>query len=229
MLFGGFEKFTLIDYPGKTACMVYTMGCPFRCPYCHNPELVNQVCETKIDEEKVIDFLKSRVGLLDGVVITGGEPSMHGDNLINFMRRVKLLNFSIKLDSNGVDPSFLQKVIQENLVDYIAMDIKSPMVKYMQTVNRSVDVEAIRKSIELIKSSGKDYEFRTTVLDSLLSFDDIDKIGTEISGAKRYFLQKFVSTKTLNPKFAKKSTYKDEDFIKMKTLMEKYVDFCGIR
>lgn len=229
MLFGGFEKFTLIDYPGKTACMVYTIGCPFRCPYCHNPELVSQVCETKIDEEKVIDFLRSRVGLLDGVVITGGEPSMHGDNLINFMRRVKLLNFSIKLDSNGVDPSFLQKVIQENLVDYIAMDIKSPMVKYMQTVNRSVDVEAIRKSIELIKSSGKDYEFRTTVLDSLLSFDDIDKIGTEISGAKRYFLQKFVSTKTLNPKFAKKSTYKDEDFIKMKTLMERYVDFCGIR
>lgn len=229
MLFGGFEKFTLIDYPGKTACMVYTIGCPFRCPYCHNPELVSQVCETKIDEEKVIDFLRSRVGLLDGVVITGGEPSMHGDNLINFMRRVKLLNFSIKLDSNGVDPSFLQKVIQENLVDYIAMDIKSPMVKYMQTVNRSVDVESIRKSIEIIKSSGKDYEFRTTVLDSLLSFDDIDKIGTEIFGAKRYFLQKFVPTKTLNPKFAKKSTYKDEDFIKMKTLMEKYVDFCGIR
>ena len=229
MMFGGFTPFTLIDYPGKTAAMVYTIGCNFRCPYCHNPELVSQVCETKIDEEKVIDFLRSRVGLLDGVVITGGEPSMHGDNLINFMRRVKLLNFSIKLDSNGVDPSFLQKVIQENLVDYIAMDIKSPMVKYMQTVNRSVDVEAIRKSIELIKSSGKDYEFRTTVLDSLLSFDDIDKIGTEISGAKRYFLQKFVSTKTLNPKFAKKSTYKDEDFIKMKTLMERYVDFCGIR
>lgn len=229
MFFGGFEKFTSIDYPGKTACVVYTIGCPFRCPYCHNPELVNEICKIKVDEKEVLSFLSTRKNMLDGIVITGGEPSVHGELLIEFMKKVKDLGFLIKLDSNGVDPAFLQKVIKDKLVDYIAMDIKAPVIKYMQSVGRSVDIDAIRKSIEIIKNSELDYEFRTTVVRSMLSLKDFEQIGTEIVGAKKYFLQKFIPTKVLNPQFIKKSTYTDSEFLHIKNILEKYVGFCEIR
>lgn len=229
MQFGGFEKFTLIDYPGKVACMVYTMGCPFRCPYCHNPELVDETCTTTIDESDVLAFLDTRKGMLDGIVITGGEPSMHGEKLRSFMREVKKRKFLIKLDSNGVDPMFLKNVIDEKLVDYIAMDIKSPLAKYSQLVSRPVDVEAIKKSIEIIKDSGIEYEFRTTVVKSMLSFDDIEIIGKEIHGAKTYYLQKFIPSKILNPQFLRKATYSDDEFAVLKRTLENYVTFCGIR
>lgn len=229
MEFGGFEKFTLIDYPTKVAAMVYTIGCPFRCPYCHNPELVDETCTTKIDEKIILDFLEGRKGMLDGLVITGGEPTMHGEKLISFMREVKRRGFLVKLDSNGVNPEFLQKVIDEKLVDYIAMDIKSPLVKYTQTVARPVDILAIQKSIDIIKSAGIDYEFRTTIVKSMLSEEDIEQIGKEIKGATTYYLQKFIPTKILNPQFLKKVTYSNEEFAVLKTMMEQYVSFCGIR
>lgn len=229
MFFGGLEKFTLIDYPSKTACMVYTIGCPFRCPYCHNPELVNQICKTKISEDEVLRFLSSRGNMLDGVVITGGEPSMHGQKLVDFIKKVKKLGFLIKLDSNGVDPIFLQTLISEKLVDYIAMDIKSPMIKYMQSVGRSVDTDNIRKSIEIIKNSGVDYEFRTTIVKSMLSYDDFEQIGREIKGAKKYFLQKFIPSKVLSPNFSKQSTYSDSELKYLKLVMENYVESCEIR
>ena len=229
MEFGGFEKFTLIDYPTKVAAMVYTIGCPFRCPYCHNPELVDETCTTRIDEKAILDFLDGRKGMLDALVITGGEPTMHGEKLISFMREVKHRGFLVKLDSNGVDPDFLQKVLDEKLVDYIAMDIKSPLSKYSQTVTRPVDLEAIKKSIEIIKTSGIEYEFRTTIVKSMLSMEDIEQIGKEIQGAKAYYLQKFIPTKCVNPQFLKKVTYTDEEFASLTQKMEKYVSFCGIR
>ncbi len=229
MNFGGFEKFTLIDYPGKVACMVYTVGCPFRCPYCHNPELVDETVTTYIDDTSVLLFLDSRKGMLDGIVITGGEPTMHGDSLVTFMKEVKKRGFLVKLDSNGVDPSFLEKVITEKLVDFIAMDIKAPLVKYTETVGRPVNINAIKKSVKLIKESGIDYEFRTTIVKSMLSLDDLEQIGREIAGAKVYYLQKFIPSKILNPQFLKKVTYSDEEFVTLQKNMEKYVTFCGVR
>lgn len=229
MEFGGFEKFTLIDYPKRVACMVYTIGCPFRCPYCHNPELVDETCTTRIQESTVLEFLDTRKGMLDGIVITGGEPTMHSTKLLAFMKEVKSRGFLVKLDSNGVDPDFLQKVIDEKLVDFIAMDIKSPLVKYTQTVGRPVNLDAIRKSIEIIKNSGLEYEFRTTIVKSMLSVDDLEQIAKEIKGASTYYLQKFIPSKILNPQFLKKVTYSDEEFANIKTIMEKYVSFCGIR
>jgi pyruvate formate lyase activating enzyme len=162
-------------------------------------------------------------------VITGGEPTMHGENLISFMREVKKRGFLVKLDSNGVDPDFLKKVIDEKLVDYIAMDIKSPLAKYSQTVTRPVNIEAIKKSIEIIKTSGIDYEFRTTIVKSMLSIEDLEQIGREIKGATTYYLQKFVPSKILNPQFLKKVTYSDEEFASIQIMMEKYISFCGIR
>lgn len=229
MKFGGFEKFTLIDFPGKVACMVYTIGCPFRCPYCHNPELVDETGTTRIDENLILEFLDERKGMLDGVVITGGEPTMHGEKLISFMRQVKRRGFLIKLDSNGVDPEFLQDVLDEHLVDYIAMDIKSPLRKYSQTVARPVDTDAIKRSIAIILENTVPYEFRTTVVRSMLSVEDIEEIGKEISGATTYYLQKFVPTKILNHQFLRKVTYSNEEFVSIQTMMRQYVSFCGVR
>lgn len=229
MEFGGLEKCTLIDYPTKIASMVYTIGCHFRCPYCHNPELVDETCETRLTEKEILDFLDTRKGKIDGLVITGGEPSMHGEKLISFMKEVKLRGFLVKLDSNGVNPDFLQKVIDHHLVDYIAMDIKAPFLKYSQTVSRPVDLDAIKRSIELIKKAGIPYEFRTTIVKSMLSIEDLEQIGKEIDGAETYYLQKFIPSKILNPQFLKKVSYNDEEFITLQTMMHKYVRFCGVR
>ncbi len=228
MIFGGLEKFTLIDYPGKTACMVYTIGCNFRCPYCHNPELVDETIENKISEEEVLFFLKSRKNILEGLVITGGEPTMHRD-LPEFIQKVRQLGFMVKLDSNGTNPSMLKLLTEKNLVDYVAMDIKSPLSKYSQTASRPVDVKAIRKSIGILMSSAIDYEFRTTLVKILLSPEDIEEIGREIKGAKKYFFQKFIPTKILNPQFLKKTTYSDEELSDLQKKMNTYVQYCGIR
>ena len=229
MRFGGFEKFTLIDFPGKIAAMTYTVGCNFRCPYCHNPELVDETVDESIHTEKgILDFLATRKGMLDGLVITGGEPTMHED-LLQFIAKVKNLGFLVKLDSNGTNPKMLREAIKKKLVDYIAMDIKSPLAKYSKTIGRPVDTAAIRESIDLIMSSPVEYEFRTTVIKALTSPEDIEEIGREIRGAKKYFLQKFIPTKLLNPQFRKKATYSDEEFETFRKTMEKYVKICAIR
>lgn len=228
MIFGGFEKCTLVDYPGKVACMVYTIGCNFRCPYCHNPELVDETVEITYSEEKILDFLDTRRGLLDGVVITGGEPTMH-EELPEFMRCVKEKGFLVKLDTNGTNPKMLQQIIDEGLVGYIAMDMKSPLETYSQTVARPVDVEAIRESIRILLASSVEYEFRTTIVKSLLSQEDLKRIGESIRGAKRYYLQKFVPTKILNPQFRRKVSYADEEFEQFREMMHEYVDTCEIR
>lgn len=229
MEFGGLEKFTLIDYPGKVACMVYTIGCNFRCPYCHNPELVDETVENTMSEGYILYFLSQRIGILDGIVITGGEPTMHGQKLLDFILKVKNLGFKVKLDSNGTDPDFLARVIDNNLVDYIAMDIKSPLSKYSQTVARAVNINSIRKSIEILIESGIDYEFRTTVVKSLINIEDFEEIGKEIKGAKKYFLQKFIPTKILNPQFRKKVSFDDDEMREIQKKMSKYVETCSIR
>lgn len=228
MIFGGFEKCTLVDYPGKVTCMVYTIGCNFRCPYCHNPELVDETIETTYSEAVILDFLDTRKGLLDGVVITGGEPTMH-EELPAFARRVKEKGFLVKLDTNGTNPEMLGRAIDEGLVDYVAMDMKSPLETYSQTVARAVDVEAIRESISILLASSIEYEFRTTIVKSLLSCEDLKRIGEAIRGAKCYYLQKFVPTKILNPQFRRKVTYTDEELIEFQKIMHDYVETCGIR
>lgn len=227
-MFGGFQRSTLIDYPGKIAAMVYTIGCNFRCPYCHNPELVDETVEKTFSEQDILSFLEKRKNMLDGIVITGGEPTMHAD-LPGFMKKVKDLGFLVKLDSNGTHPDVLARAIEENLVDYIAMDIKSPLSKYSQTVARPVDVHAIRKSIDIIMSAPVEYEFRTTVIKALLSPADIIEIGQEVRGAQKFFLQKFVPTKLLNPQFRKKVSYTDDELKAFQATMNMYVKHCGIR
>lgn len=201
MRIGGLQKFSMIDYPGKLCAIVFTQGCNFRCPYCHNPELVSfDQFGPEIAEEKIFDFLKTRIGKLDAVSITGGEPTLH-DGLPEFMKKLKQMGFLVKLDSNGTDPEMLEKVISEKLVDYIAMDIKAPFEKYEWVVRKKVDLDKIRQSIKLIKSSGIDYEFRTTLVKGLTSIEDVKKMSRMLGDAKRYYLQNFVPTKTLDEEF----------------------------
>lgn len=229
MIFGGFTPLTLIDFPAKTAAMVYTIGCNFRCPYCHNPELVDETVEKTYSEEYVVSFLESRRGLLDGLVITGGEPTMHGDALMSFMERVKALGFAIKLDTNGTNPSFIEEVARKNLVDYVAMDVKAPLVTYHQVVGRPVNTDAIKASITALQRGSTDYEFRTTVIKALLSPRDLEEIAREITGARRYYLQKFIPTTILNPQFKRKVSYSDDAFETFRKTAAQYVQYCGIR
>ncbi len=229
MTFGGFTPFTLIDYPGRIAAMVYTVGCNFRCPYCHNPELVDETVEETFSEEFVLSFLRARCGMLDGLVITGGEPTMHDEALLSFMERVKELGFLIKLDTNGTSPEFINTSVHAGLVDYIAMDVKAPLATYHRVVSRPVNTDAIRASIALLKNGPIEYEFRTTVIKALLTPGDLEEIAREISGAKQYFLQKFIPTNILNPQFKRKVTYTDDEFKTFQETAAQYVTYCGIR
>lgn len=216
MIIGGLQKTSLLDFPEKIAAIVFTMGCNFRCGYCHNPELING--EAKIEE--VFEFLKTRQGKLDGVVITGGEPCLQKD-LPEFIKQVKELGFAVKLDTNGSFPEMLEKVLPD--LDYVAMDIKAPLEKYSQIVNVDVDTSKIMKSIEILKNGGVDYEFRTTVVKSQLSFEDFEKIGQLIQGAPRYYLQRFEASKILDKSLENEKTYSTEEFERIIDILKPYV------
>lgn len=222
MRFGGLQKTTLTDFPGEIACIVFTSGCNFRCGYCHNPELFERRKNPGFTEPDFFDFLKTRKNKLDGVVITGGEPTIHKD-LPNFIEKIKSENFKVKLDTNGTDPEMLEDLIKANLLDYVAVDIKAPFEKYSEITGVSTDTAKIEKSVKILLSNNIDYEFRTTVVKSQLSADDILKIGKLIKGAKRYYLQKFRATKTLDEKFSNASTYSDEEFSRLCAKLTEYV------
>jgi len=217
MLFGGLQKLSLIDFPGKICATVFTVGCNFSCAFCHNPELVDPIKIKKqpiISEKEFFEFLNSRQGMLEGVCITGGEPTIHKD-LPEFIKKIKKLGFSIKLDTNGSNPEMLKKLIKNNLIDYIAMDIKGP--------------GQASKSIDIIKNSGIDYEFRTTIVPALHKKEDIIKIAKEISPAKKYFLQQFRPGKNLDKKFEKEKTYSKKELEDFCEAIKSYFDYCGVR
>ena len=229
MKIGGFQRFSMIDYPGKVGAIVFTQGCNFRCPYCHNPELVLPKCFGRLVLEKeIFDFLATRQGKLDAVVVTGGEPTLQPD-LLPFMGKIKDMGFLIKLDSNGSNPGVLEKALAGKLLDYIAMDIKAPMAKYSSVTDAKVALPNIQKSIKVIMHSGLPYEFRTTVLPSQLALEDFPVIGEMIKGARLYVLQKFVPSKALNSGFMNEATYSQEEFEKIKQVMEKYCEQCLVR
>lgn len=224
----GLQKTTFIDYPEKIACIVFTQGCNFRCGYCHNPELFENK-EPVLSVPAFFEFLNKRKGKLDGVVITGGEPTLHGKDLIEFIKEVKSFGFLVKLDTNGTHPDVLQELLNENLLDYIAMDIKAPLAKYKTITQTDIDTKIIKKSIDMIMNSGVDYEFRTTIVKSQLSVEDLRQIGELIQGAKRYYMQKFLATKILDETLMSEESYTDEEFKNLRTILEEYVDFVDYR
>ncbi len=226
---GALQRFTLLDYPGKVACIIFTQGCNFRCPYCYNVELVlPKYFKEPLDVQEVYRFLNSRVGLLEGLVITGGEPTVQG-GLEEFIKDVKELGFSVKLDTNGSKPDVIKSLLDKNLLDYVAMDVKAPLEKYPKVVRVEVDVKDIEESIRLIMESGVDYEFRTTVVKELLSPEDLLEIGNLIRSAKKYYIQRFLPTNTLDPSFAKATTYTDEELERVLERLKEYVELCAIR
>jgi len=228
MIIGGFQKFSLIDYPGKISCIVFTQGCNFRCPYCHNPELIPFTSLAKIKEETILSFLEKRKGKIDAVVITGGEPTMQQD-LLKFIQKIKERGYLIKLDTNGSNPEMLEIIINHSLVDYIAMDIKAPLEKYKEVIHSVISPEKIKRSIRMIMNSEIRYEFRTTVVKSQLSKEDIINIGKLVEGAELYILQKFIPSKTLDPNFSNEKTYSDGELSSLKRKLEKFVCRCLIR
>ncbi len=229
MRIGGFQKFSLIDYPGKICAIVFTQGCNFRCPYCHNPELVKPSLFGKtIIEEEIFSFLEKRKGKLDAVEITGGEPTLQKD-LVDFIHRVKEMGYLVKLDTNGSNPEMLEIIINHGLVDYIAMDIKAPLEKYKDVTHSVISPDKIKRSIRIIMNSNIKYEFRTTVAKSQLSREDIISIGKLIEGAKLYVLQRFIPSKTLDPNFLNEKTYSDGELESLKRKLEKFVCRCLVR
>lgn len=228
MIIAGLQKSSLIDYPNEIAAVVFTSGCNFRCPFCHNGGLLEDEKSQKITPEEVLDFLKTRQNKLQGVVISGGEPTLHKD-LEDFIIKIRDLGFKIKLDTNGSNPNVLIDLVNKNLIDYVAMDIKSPLRKYKEATNSNIDTEKIKESIDFLLKGKVDYEFRTTVVKESLSFDDFRIIAQEIKGAKRYFLQKFISEHAFDETFRDKTTYTKEEFEKIKEILSASIKEIYVR
>ena len=190
MQFHGFQKLTLLDFPGKVACTLFTGGCNFRCLFCHNAGLVTHVGQAAYPEEAVLSYLEKRRGVLDGVCVTGGEPLLQA-GLPAFLERVKALGYAVKLDTNGSFPDRLKALVAAGLVDYVAMDIKNAPEQYALTAGAEVDLASVEESVSFLLSGAVDYEFRTTLVAELHTAADMEAIGAWIRGAKRYFLQTF--------------------------------------
>ncbi len=231
MLIGGITKSSLIDYPKKISAVIFLIGCNFNCPYCHNPELVISNINEPIDINTIYSFLNSRKGLLDAVVITGGEPTLH-KSLPEFIKNIKDMGYLIKLDTNGSNPETVQKLVENKLVDYVAMDIKAPFDEYRNIVSKDVCIENVEKTFKFLVQNKTDYEFRTTVVSNLLnyhSFDKINKMFKKEGKIKRYFLQKFKKSKHLNEAYLNAKTFTDEEFEKVSLLFKDTVEEFMVR
>ncbi len=228
MKIGGINTLTLLDFPGKVSAIVFTAGCNFRCGYCHNvqfvlPDQIEKLKGSFIPEEKFFNFLDQRKGLLDGVVVSGGEPTIHPD-LPDFLKKIKEKGFLTKLDTNGTNPKMLQKLLEEKLLDYIAMDIKMPLDEYESLTGLKIHTDSLRECVELIKNSDIDYEFRTTIINEFHDTETLERIFKDIGHVKNFTLQNFRPEKTLDPKFGEFHACTSEKLETLKTIAEKYVD-----
>lgn len=216
MIIHGFQKMTLLDFPGRVACTIFTASCNLRCPFCHNAGLVTRLdASEKINESEIFAYLEKRRGILDGVCITGGEPTLQAD-LADFIRRVRSLGYAVKLDTNGTRPDVLAALLDEGLLDYVAMDVKNCPDRYAETVGiEGFDLSPIQASMDLLLGGNIDFEFRTTVTDEMHTPQDIGALAARISGAPRYFLQPFVDSGNLvGENLSAPSTQKLEEMLR---------------
>lgn len=242
MIIGGLEKLSLLDFPDHLAAIVFTSGCNFRCHYCYNPKLVlpkkkgKQIKEEEKDEEPglissedLLLFLKERFGRLEGVVISGGEPTLHSD-LPEFIKEIRKMGYAIKLDTNGTNPEMLKKLLEKKLLDYIAMDIKAGENDYGKTVGLETDTGKIKESIKIIINSGVLYEFRSTLVPGLVDKESFLGMGELIQGAKKWYLQNFKSdTNLVNPKYQNLESFSSQDMKEFVSLGKKFADLCEAR
>lgn len=232
MQISGINKFTMIDFPGKIACVIFTPGCNFRCGFCHNPEfvlpeLLKDNIKSLISEKAFFNFLEKRKGLLDWVSICGWEPTLQKD-LANFCKKIKEMWYAIKLDTNWRSPEIIKKLLDEKLVDYIAMDIKNPPWKISEISQVTIDESPYLESINLLLNSNIEYEFRTTVIKKVHTSDDIENISKYINWAKNYFIQNFKKQKTLNPNFNWES-FLEFELKEFQNIASKYITKVEIR
>lgn len=234
MKIGGFQKNSLIDWEGRVAAVVFITGCNFRCPFCHNPELViepeaeaNNGPDTAAG---ILAYLEQWKGWLEGVVVTGGEPTVHSA-LPDFLSEIKRKSLPVKLDSNGSNPVLLEEIIEAGLVDFIAIDIKTALEpeRYRRACGQTVDLKPIRRSISLVMEGGCDYEFRSTVVPGLFDQDEIELIAEAISGARRYVLQQFKPGRCLDPAYNRREPYPDAYLRQLQARVSGHVSACLIR
>ena len=225
----GYEKSSLVEWPGKVVSIIFTAGCNFRCPFCHNRNLVEGFDEFEdLSFNEVLENIKSRRKWIDAIEITGGEPTLH-PQIIEILERIKKEGFLVKLDTNGTIPNLLKEFFEKNLVDYVAMDIKNSEEKYSETAGAIVDLNKIKESIKLIMENAPDYEFRTTILPRHHKEEDFEKIGKMIEGSKRYYLQNFNAGNCLDPEYNKEDNFNDESLKNFKEILKKYVKEVNIR
>lgn len=225
MLIGGFQKMTMLDYPGKVACTIFTYGCNFRCPFCHNATLVIDEAQLFSCDE-ILSYLNKRKGILDGVCISGGEPLLQND-IFDFIKEIKALGLKVKLDTNGSYPERLKEAIDSGLVDYVAMDIKTSKENYSRVAGANVDISKIEKSVELLLENRVDYEFRTTVVRELHTKEDFDRIAVWLKGARRYFLQCFKDGENLIEKGL--SAYTETELISFLEVLKDSIKEVSLR
>ena len=234
MIFKALQRLSLLDFPGKIACIAFAGGCNFRCPFCYNRDLVLESDDLPcITEEDILNYLKSREGWVDGIVVSGGEPTIHTE-LPEFLEKVKNLGFSVKLDTNGSNPKMLAGLIERRLVDYVALDVKAPLIEESYqaatgTQGRGV-VEEVEESIEFLRSKGVDYEFRTTVVPALLTKEDVLLIAERIKGAERYYLQQFKPTDShIDENYSKLKPYPLEVLQEIQRQIAHHFRVCEVR
>jgi pyruvate formate lyase activating enzyme len=229
MLIKGFQKLSLIEYPGKLSAVIWTGGCNFRCPFCYNSDIVlNHEKMPTIHEKEITDFIKTRKGLLDAIAITGGEPTLQKD-LPKFAKIIKDLGFSVMLETNGSNPKMIKQLSDKKLVDYIAMDIKAPLEKYSKVCGKKVNKKDVQKSIDIIRNSGVDYEFRTTVIPRFFKKEDAIAISKWLKGSKCYYLQQFKPGKTINKAFKKVKPYPPEKLKEFAKIMKPFFKSISVR
>lgn len=226
----GFIETSLLDWDGHIVASIYLPGCNFRCPYCHNKNAVlNPDSFDEVPMEYIESYVSENKDFLDGIVVSGGEPTTHSD-LADLLRKIKEFGLKVKLDTNGTNPDMLEHLISENLIDYIAMDVKAPLnKKYSDTAGVNVNLDNIKRSIDIIQSSGIDYEFRTTVVPIFLSEDDVHSIISELSGSKKYALQQFRPDYTLDPALSELKPYSSEIIMRLADAAQKVIKTVTIR
>jgi len=232
VVIGGFQKNSLIDYPGRISAVLFLSGCNFDCPYCHNPDLARPCREYPhtLDPEMIFSFLEKRKRFLDGVVISGGEPTLQ-KGLAGLCDRIKQLGYPVKMDTNGSRPHILRKLVQDGLVDYIAMDVKTDLLNYASLIRKNCRPDDIQESIRLILSSGLPHEFKTTCIKPLVSQKIVKEIVRLIEGANLYALQRFQETETLHPSFFQENDFyiDDRELAQFQSSAQSHVTSCIIR
>ena len=235
MEFAYLQKLTMVDFPGTLSATVFTVGCNFRCPFCHNPELVlPPLADALYTDSDILGYLESRKGKLKGLCITGGEPTLHGDKLLHFMLKVKDLGFLVKLDTNGSQPEVLKMYIENGAVDYVAMDIKTSRRKYFMATGLSMEegfdvVERVSLSLDILRSSGISYELRTTAVPTYVEADDFRDIARWIEGVPFYAIQRYHNDKVLRDELSPRRTYSREELMAFADIVRPYVGKVEVR